>query len=321
MKKFIVMLGVVGLAVFGGFAIRSISAETTTAPTTTAEAITTSSSADDSAFLYADLDDLIDQIYQEVYDEVYQEIYQTASAAVDEAMVEEIYAQVLSDLEGAIASGSVSVVANELQERVDAVVGIADAAVVGVSTYAGSEGVALGSGVVYRDDAVAGYYYLVTNEHVVDGGDNFRVVFADGSETTAELLGADPVVDIAVLRFAASGAPATIVPSTLGDSDDVSTGMIVLACGNPRGYDFYGSLTMGVVAGTDRDVAGDGVVLYIQHDASINSGNSGGPLYGLDGRVIGINVSKFATTDIEGMGFAIPINAVKSVIAAFDSGF
>ncbi|MFA5006053.1 MAG: trypsin-like peptidase domain-containing protein [Candidatus Izemoplasmatales bacterium] len=320
MKKIIVILALAVLSVLGGFAVRSISGETTTAATTFT-AVTTTSSGASRTYVYSDLDDLIDQIYQDVYDEIYQEVYDSVAAGIGEELYEEIYAKVVADLETMLESGSIAVVANELQDRIDEVVLVADASVLGVSTYAGVNGLALGSGVVYRYDAVADAYYLITNEHVVEGGDNYRIVFSDGSYVTGELLGANADVDIAVLRFSGADLPYAIVPAALGDSDTVATGMIVLASGHPKGYDFYGSMTMGVVAGTGRDVAGDGAVLYIQHDASINSGNSGGPLFNLAGEVVGINVSKYATTDIEGMGFSIPINDVKTVVAIFDTGF
>lgn len=320
MWKPFIILSIVILLILGGCANRTFTeVRTTTVPPSSA--VTTLTTDVPNIIEYSDLDDLIEQIYREVYDEIYQEVYDSVATGIGEELYEEIYAKVLNDLESMITSGSVSVVMNELQDRSDQVIQIASESVVGVSTYIGTNGLALGSGVVYRHDAVADEYYLITNEHVVEGGDNYRIVFEDGSYAIGELLGADAVVDIAVLRFSGADLPYAIVPAALGDSDTVATGMIVLASGHPKGYDFYGSMTMGVVAGTGRDVGGDGAVLYIQHDASINSGNSGGPLFNLAGEVVGINVSKYATTDIEGMGFSIPINDVKTVVATYDTGF
>ena len=322
MKKIVLIASILVLSLFAGFASGALSGEeTTTAEATTTTAVLTTTSGEIRTYVYSDLDELIELIYQDVYDEIYQEIYEEVSAAIGAQFYEDIYAKVLADLNDVIASGSISVVVNELQERIDAVAVLADASVVGVSTYLGNSGVALGTGVVYRFDAVADEYYLVTNEHVIEGGDNYRIVFADGTYVAGDLLGADAVIDIAVLKFSGADLPDTIAAAPLGVSADVIPGALVLACGHPRGYDFFGSLTMGVIAGVNRDVGGDGVVLYLQHDASINSGNSGGPLYDLEGEVIGINVSKFASTDIEGMGFAIPIDTVKTVIETYDPGF
>jgi len=319
MKKIIAFLSVSIVVLFVWFAASPIFGETTVAPTTTA--IVTTGADEVRTYVYSDLDDLIDQIYQDVYDQIYAEVYAELAGTIGEDLYEDIYAQVLADLEDVIAAGEVSVIVNAFQDRIDEVAILSDASVVGVSTYQGNEGLALGSGVIYRYDAVRNEYYVITNEHVVAGGDSFRIVFSDGTWISASLLGLDATVDIGILRFSGANAPYPLAVSLLGVSADVVKGTVVLACGHPRGYDFYGSLTMGVVAGTDRDVAGDGVVLYIQHDASINSGNSGGPLYNLAGEVIGINVSKYATTEIEGMGFAIPIDTVKTVIETIDSGF
>ena len=104
-----------------------------------------------------------------------------------------------------------------------------------------------------------------------------------------------------------------------GDSSLVNKGDIILSVGHPKGYDFYGTMTMGIVSGLDRyfDIDGDNIndmfVNYIQHDAAINNGNSGGALFDIYGDVIGINVIKLAATDIEGMGFAIPSNLVSAI--------
>jgi|GEM_PF-317996 len=329
MKKIFVILSLLALSGFAAVSVDMIQGEaTTTAASTTITPATTfpdttvtiDTTASLNSYVYTDLDDLIDQIYQDVYDQIYQEIYDELSASIGTELYEEIYAQVLANLEAIIFSGNVEVYIDAFQLKIDAVATLADASVVGVSTYLGNDGVSLGSGVVYRYDAVNDEYYLITNEHVVEGGDNYKVVFADMTKVVAQLLGSDSEVDIAVLKFSGADLPYEIAVSPLGDSDLVAKGSVVLAVGHPRGYDFYGSITMGVVAGLDRDVAGDGYVGYIQHDASINSGNSGGPLYNLDGEVIGINVSKFASTEIEGMGFAIPINMVKEVIAAVEAG-
>jgi S1-C subfamily serine protease len=321
MKKIIILSVVAAFVLFAGFASSSIFGDTlTTMPTTTTAAVTTAD-GETRIYVYSDYGDLVDQIYADVYDEIYAQVYADVAASVEQDLYDEIYASVLANLEDAIASGEISVVVDAFQDQIDDVAILSDASVIGVSNYLGSEGVALGSGVIYRYDAVADAYYVITNQHVVEGGDNYRIVFSDDSYVVGELLGVDETIDIAILRFSGEDAPYSLQVSALGDSSTVVRGDIVLACGHPRGYSFYGSLTLGVVSGVDRDVEGDGQVLYIQHDASINSGNSGGPLYNLQGEVIGINVSKFASTDIEGMGFAIPINTVKTVISSIDSGF
>jgi serine protease Do len=114
--------------------------------------------------------------------------------------------------------------------------------------------------------------------------------------------------------------------ASFGDSDAIEKGTVVLAAGNPSGYNFFGSVTMGIISGKNRyfDTNNDGVrdmfVSYLQHDAAINSGNSGGPLYNIHGTVIGINVSKFVGSEIEGMGFAIPIETVTAILDDLEAG-
>ncbi len=156
----------------------------------------------------------------------------------------------------------------------------------------------------------------ISNEHVVENGSTYRIQFEDGSSIEAILRGVDTLVDIAVLYFTSANSYAV---AEFGDSDAVTKGTLVLAVGNPSGYEYFGTMTLGIVSGTKRyfDIDNDNVkdlfVPYIQHDAAINSGNSGGPLFNLDGKIIGINVIKISSVEIEGMGFAIPANLARDV--------
>ncbi|MFA6648483.1 MAG: trypsin-like peptidase domain-containing protein [Candidatus Izemoplasmatales bacterium] len=309
------------------YACFSVNAEETTFLTTETTMTTqvTTLTIDESikTYNYTDFNDLVNQIYVDVYEQIYAELYAEYSETIfidpeqlELNIYEEIYAQVEAELWAQINTGNITIVMDDFLDQLLNVAEIANHSVIGVSTYNDSEGIALGSGVIYFYDSFANVYYLITNQHVVEGGNNFKVVFANGDEVVATLLGADDEVDIAILSFSGAGLDQDITVSVLGDSDALTQGTIVLASGNPRGYNFFGSMTMGIVAGINR-IIDDNTTPYIQHDAAINSGNSGGPLYNLLGEVIGINVSKYAITDIEGMGFAIPINLVKTVIETF----
>jgi 2-alkenal reductase len=162
--------------------------------------------------------------------------------------------------------------------------------------------------------------HIVTNNHVVTGGDEFQVVFADGTAQTATLVGTDPITDLAVLQVAGP-APAVL---TLGDSDALQVGQPVLAIGSALGT-FTNTVTEGIVSALGRSLAEDpnnpGLHLsgLIQHDAAINPGNSGGPLVDAAGQVIGVNT--LAVTQAEpgvsaqGLFFAIPVNTVKKISA------
>ncbi|MGG4397317.1 trypsin-like peptidase domain-containing protein [Paenibacillus thiaminolyticus] len=173
----------------------------------------------------------------------------------------------------------------------------------------------LGSGVIFKKDD--GKAYVLTNEHVVQGADELEVVLDNGQRKNAELVGKDRVMDVAVVRIDAAGVTAV---AEIGDSGTIRRGETVIALGNPLG--FGGSLTAGIVGYTNRlipvSLNQDGVYdweqMVIQTDAAINEGNSGGALVNLNGQVIGINTMKIATTGVEGLGFAIPINEVMDTV-------
>ena len=165
-----------------------------------------------------------------------------------------------------------------------------------------------GSGFVITEDG-----YIVTNYHVVNGASSVKVTLYNGDTYDATVVGGDSDYDVAVLKINASG----LTPVTLGDSADVNVGDTVLAIGNPLGELTF-SMSQGIVSSCDRAINVDGTPFnMIQVDASINPGNSGGPLMNLYGEVVGIVSAKYSTyssTTVEGLGFAIPINDVKSVI-------
>ncbi len=166
----------------------------------------------------------------------------------------------------------------------------------------------LGSGVLVRkiDDT----YYLVTNNHVVGEADEISVTLHNGRTYEADVIGNDTRRDLAVVSFHAPGENLPVVK--LGDSDDLRIGDLVVAVGNPFGYN--GTVTSGLVSGLHRSGPTD-IADFIQTDASINQGNSGGALVDLRGRLIGINT--WITTPTGGsigLGFAIPVNSAKGVI-------
>ncbi len=250
-----------------------------------------------------DTSKIVSEIYSQIYEKVYNEIYN----------------QLLNDMREEIANDE-TLVMDSIQSTIYNVVNNKLGFSVGVSTYTKTEsgetkGISTGSGVIYKK--AGNVYYLFTNHHVIDEGNYFQVNFKDETYLDLELIGSDELVDIAVLKFTSTR---TFDVATLGDSEDLNIGEFVLAVGNPKGTNFFSSVTFGMISGLKRyiDVDSDDVrdmfVPYIQHDAAINPGNSGGALVDLDGKVVGVNVIKYAATDIEGMGFSIPINLVKDVI-------
>ena len=183
--------------------------------------------------------------------------------------------------------------------------------VVGITTEAttnifGQEAVSAsaGTGFILTEDG-----YIITNHHVIDGADTITVTLYSGEKYTAELVGSDASYDIAVLKIDAEGLQAVSV----GDSDNLQVGEAVIAIGNPLGELTF-TMTDGVISALDREINTDGNPQnMLQTNAAINSGNSGGPLFDMDGNVIGVTTAKYSGstssgTTIEGLGFAIPIN-------------
>jgi 2-alkenal reductase len=157
--------------------------------------------------------------------------------------------------------------------------------------------------------------HIVTNHHVVEGGEQFEVIFADGETRPATLIGSDSVSDLAVVKI--EGEVPNVVP--LGDSDALKPGQTVLAIGSPLG-DFTNTVTQGVVSATNRDFPDPRAGNYtnlIQHDAAINPGNSGGPLFNLAGEVVGVNTLGIpidaSGQPVQGLFFAIPSNTVARI--------
>ena len=168
-----------------------------------------------------------------------------------------------------------------------------------------------GSGFVYDDRG-----HIVTNNHVVAGAQQVTVIFYDGLEAEATIVGTDPDSDLAVIKVDA--LPEGVHPLPLGDSDQVSVGETVVAIGNPFGL--QSSMTVGIVSAVGRTIASGATPFSIPHaiqtDAAINPGNSGGPLLNLQGQVIGVN-AQIATSGAQanaGVGFAIPARIVAQVV-------
>lgn len=164
---------------------------------------------------------------------------------------------------------------------------------------------ALGSGVITSSDG-----YILTNDHVVKDAEKVTVVLPDGDRTPARVVGTDPQTDLALVKVDAGKLPA----ATLGDSDDVKIGEWVIAVGNP--FELLHTTTAGIVSATGRSSVGiSDYEDFIQTDAAVNPGNSGGALADLDGHVIGINAAISSPTGGSvGVGFAIPINMAKGVM-------
>lgn len=171
-----------------------------------------------------------------------------------------------------------------------------------------------GSGVIFK--VTGNEAYIVTNNHVIEGASEIEVSLYNGEKASAQLIGADALTDLAVLKINSKDVEGTL---EFGDSSTLRAGEDVLAIGNPLGLEFSRTVTQGIVSATDRTItvttsAGEWELNVIQTDAAINPGNSGGALLNASGQVIGINSLKISEDGVEGLGFAIPSNDVVPIV-------
>jgi len=164
---------------------------------------------------------------------------------------------------------------------------------------------ATGTGVIIGQDG-----HIVTNNHVVAGASELHVTLSTGEEHSARVVGTDAATDLAVIKIEQGNLP----EARFGDSDALAVGEVAIAIGNPLGLDFSQTVTVGVISAKQRSISIDEHTFnFIQTDAAINEGNSGGALVNLRGEVIGINTAKIKLPGVEGMGFAIPSNTAQKI--------
>ncbi len=193
-------------------------------------------------------------------------------------------------------------------------------AVLVVENYQRNQLAGTGTGFIYKKDSE--YGYLITNHHVIEGASEIKVLNNNGQTVDATLLGSDEYADIAVLRIDAS---AVTQVATLADSANSEIGDTVFTVGSPLGTKYIGTVTKGILSGKDRTVEvtvnnAKYAMEVLQTDAAINPGNSGGPLVNMNGEVIGVNSMKLVENEIEGMGFAIPSELVKTAVERLEKG-
>lgn len=227
-----------------------------------------------------------------------------------------------SNLQASLVSDETSGEKNQLQlvgnhGEISPVIAIAEKvtpSVVGVKTFGTSytywgqriqnQELGSGSGIIYSEDG-----YIITNYHVIENATSVMITLSDGMEYDARIVGSDSSSDLAVLKVEANHLPA----ADFGSSSDLQIGELVVAIGNPLGYE--NTVTDGIVSGLNRQLTSyiDSVTL-IQTNAAINSGNSGGALVNSKGEVVGINSAKLVASNAEGMGFALSIDEVKPIV-------
>lgn len=182
--------------------------------------------------------------------------------------------------------------------------------VVVIESYSINGGTSIGSGFVYKKDNK--YGYILTNYHVIKESDSIEVINSNNEEYAAKLLGFDEQTDLAVLCIDNKNVD---LVATINTNNTINIGDTVFTIGSPGGKNYQGTVTKGIISGLNREIvinvgSEEYIMNVIQTDAAINPGNSGGPLVNINGEVIGINSLKIVQDEIEGMGFAIPIEEV-----------
>lgn len=207
---------------------------------------------------------------------------------------------------------------NSIKEAVDKIYN----SVVVIESYRNERQTGSGSGFVYKEDENQGY--VITNHHVIEGATSVKVVNMEGQSVEAKVLGSDEYADIAVLSMDLSGVMSI---AEIGDSSELDLGDTLFTVGTPVGNAYRGTVTKGILSGKDRTISvqsstgnGSYVMSVLQTDAAINPGNSGGPLVNINGEVIGVNSLKLVEDEIEGMGFAIPIELVMASVEKLEKG-
>ncbi len=194
-------------------------------------------------------------------------------------------------------------------------------ATVTIQNYKNGKLSSSGSGFIYKKDD--NYGYIMTNHHVIEGADKIVITLSNDDQIEGEVTGSDQYLDLAVVKIDASYVKQV---AKIGTSQNSNVGDTVFTVGSPVGYEYRGTVTRGTLSGKNRMVevsiasTNDFVMQVLQIDAAINPGNSGGPLVNINGEVIGINSLKLVEDEIEGMGFAIPIEYAMNYVEELEQG-
>lgn len=206
--------------------------------------------------------------------------------------------------------------ADSISEAVDKIYD----AVVLIQSYKNNNLIGTGTGFVYKKDDNVGY--VMTNNHVIEDATSVKIITSQGKTIDAEILGGDAYSDIAVLSI--SKDEVTVI-AEIGSTTDSKIGDTLFTVGSPLGSEYMGTVTKGILSGKDRTISvtvknSEFMMEVLQTDAAINPGNSGGPLVNINGKVIGVNSMKLVQDEVEGMGFAIPIELAMTSAAHLEKG-
>ena len=244
----------------------------------------------------------------EIYKDVLFYVYNDEKENIYDNLVDNKTYEIVGDIDLSSLNNTIT---NIVSKYKDSIIGVSNFQEVVVDFYGNKEVLEAGVGTGFIYKKVNNTYYVLTNYHVIEDNLYTKVYFGyDKEYQESKVVGYNKDLDLAVVTFESEKEYEIL---ELASNDSVTVGDFAIAIGNSNGYEYYGSVTFGIISYVDRTLDGE-TSTYLQHDVAINPGNSGGPLLDVNGKVIGINTLKIVEDEIDNMGFSISIKVVKEFL-------
>lgn len=244
----------------------------------------------------------------EIYKDVLFYVYNDDKENIYDNLVDDKTYEIIGEIDLSNLNNTVTSIVSKYK---DSIIGVSNFQEVVVDFYGNKEVLEAGVGTGFIYKKVGKTYYVLTNYHVIEDNLYTKVYFGyDKEYVDSKVIGYNKDLDLAVVTFESDKEYEVL---ELAENDSVTVGDFAIAIGNSNGYEYYGSVTFGIISYVDRKLEGE-VSTYLQHDVAINPGNSGGPLLDVNGKVIGINTLKIVEDEIDNMGFSISIKVVKEFL-------
>lgn len=245
---------------------------------------------------------------EEIYKEILFYVYNDEKENVFDNSVDNKTYEIIGDIDLSKLNNTVT---NIVSTYKDSIIGVSNFQEVVVDFYGNKQVLEAGVGTGFIYKKVGNTYYVLTNYHVIEDNLYTKVYFGyDKEYLESEVIGYDKDLDLAVVSFVSDKDYKVL---ELAEDNSVTVGDFAIAIGNSNGYEYYGTVTFGIISYVDRTLEGE-TSTYLQHDVAINPGNSGGPLLDVNGKVIGINTLKIVEDEVDNMGFSISIKVVKEFL-------
>lgn len=244
----------------------------------------------------------------EIYKDVLFYVYNDDKENIYDNLVDDKTYEIIGEIDLSNLNNTITSIVSKYK---DSIIGVSNFQEVVVDFYGNKEVLEAGVGTGFIYKKINKTYYVLTNYHVVEDNLYTKVYFGyDKEYVDSKVIGYNKDLDLAVVTFESDKEYEVL---ELAENDSVTVGDFAIAIGNSNGYEYYGSVTFGIISYVNRKLEGE-VSSYLQHDVAINPGNSGGPLLDVNGKVIGINTLKIVEDEIDNMGFSISIKVVKEFL-------